>query len=252
MYARILPFYKQYDCVRRMTTIILKWNIYIMTTKTICLLLLGIFSLGVSLLINKNKKRLEETKKKMLDRVKQVKNIETFKTSLDFQHPISSSILTLLENLNVHEELGQKLNKDEINSIENELNFKLPESYKIFLRYFADGGSWVFCQNIDSIQNYSWLRDYRKDLNKTILLNGENINVDSLLCLMSEDYNGGAWCWLTSEEKNNNEWSLAYYSLSDQKLYYKVKNFTEWLKILTKDEYEVIRVLDIDEKLGLG
>ncbi|TXD49838.1 hypothetical protein [Polaribacter sp. IC073] len=66
---------------------------------------------------------------------------------------------------------------------------------------------------------------------------------------MTEDSNGGAWCWLISEEKKDNEWALAYYI--DQKLHYKVENFTEWLNILAKDGYEVIRELDTEEELGL-
>ena len=87
---------------------------------------------------------------------------------------------------------------------------------------------------------------------KIELVGEKEILANTLLCLMTEDSNGGAWFWLTSEASKNGEWPLAYYSLSDKKLHYKVKNFTEWLKILTKNENEVIRGLDVDEKLGLG
>ena len=66
---------------------------------------------------------------------------------------------------------------------------------------------------------------------------------------MTEDSNGGAWCWLTSEKKEN-EWALAYYI--NQKLHFKVENFTEWLNLLTKNGYEVIRELDTEDELGLG
>jgi hypothetical protein len=97
------------------------------------------------------------------------------------------------------------------------------------------------------------LKEYRKELGNTIELVGEKeIEVNTLLSLMTEDSNGGAWVWLTSENSESGEWPLAYYSLSDKKLHYKVKNFTEWLRLLTKCKSEVIRELDVDDKLGLG
>ena len=89
-------------------------------------------------------------------------------------------------------------------------------------------------------------------MNEKIELDKREIKVDSLLCLMSEDSNGGAWCWLTSEETKDGEWPLAYYSLSDKKLHYKVQNFAQRLKILINSKGEVIRELDLDYKLGLG
>ena len=100
----------------------------------------------------------------MLKKVDQAKNIERFKNSLDFKHPISNSIVNLLENMDVHDRVGEKLNEEEIKSIEKKINFKLPESYKIFLKYFGDGGYWIFSQAIDSIQNYSFLKDYNESL----------------------------------------------------------------------------------------
>ena len=221
-----------------------------MTTETISLIILGIISFGVSLLVKKNKNEASETRKRMLKKVEHVKNIEKFKNSSDFKHPISNAIINLLENFDVHDKVGKKLNDEEIKSIENKLQLKLPASYKIFLKYFGDGGYWVFSQGIDTIQNYSYLRDYNQSLEETIQLEEQTLPVDSLLCLMTEDSNGGAWCWLTSEEKKENEWALAYYI--NQKLHFKVENFTEWLNLLTKNGYEVIRELDTEDELGLG
>ena len=223
-----------------------------MTFKTGLFILLGIISFSVSLLIKKNRKRSDEIRKRMLDKVSQVKDIETFKSSSDYKSLISNSIITLLEDFDVHQQVAKKMNNQEIQLIKKKLNLNLPNSYKIFLKYFGDGAYWIYFQTIDQIQNYSWLKDYRDNLGETLQLNKETIDVDSLLCLMSEDSNGGAWCWLTFQQNNDGEWPLAYYSISDKKLHYKVKNFTEWLKILTETKYEVIRELDIDEKLGLG
>jgi hypothetical protein len=222
-----------------------------LTTKTILFIALGIVSFGVSLLVKKNKNQSNKTRKRMLAKVNQAKNIEEFRNSTDFQHPISSAILNLLENFDVHDGVGKRLNDEEIKSIENKLQLDLPTSYKIFLKHFGDGGNWVFSQYIDSIQISSWLSDYRDDFSETIELDGGKLlKVNSLLCLMTEDSNGGAWCWLTSEKDTNGEWELAY--CIDNKLHYKVVNFTAWLNILTKEGSEVIRELDLEETLGLG
>jgi hypothetical protein len=55
------------------------------------------------------------------------------------------------------------------------------------------------------------LSDFTNELGDEIVLNQKVIKVASLVCLMSEDANVGAWCWLTSEKTTNGEWPLAYY-----------------------------------------
>ncbi|WP_062052775.1 SMI1/KNR4 family protein [Sediminicola sp. YIK13] len=152
-----------------------------------------------------------------------------------------------------HKEIGPKLSDSEIQEVENALELELPPSYKIFLKEFGNGAYWLYMNAIDDVKQKNFLNKYRKDLGKTIhLVGGKEYEVDSLLCLMTEDSNGGAWVWLTSENSESGEWPLAYYSLSDKKLHYKVDNFIEWLRLLTKGKYEVIRELDLDGKLGLG
>lgn len=163
-------------------------------------------------------------------------------------------IKELLKDTDKHENIGPKLSEVEIKKIENEINLILPNSYRIFLREFGDGAYWVYGQAIDTISNKPfWLNSFRKDLGDVIKIEGtKEINVETLLCLMTEDSNAGAWCWLTEEENLNGEWSLAYYSMSDKQLHYKVENLTEWLKILLESKYEVISELDVEHKLGLG
>lgn len=68
---------------------------------------------------------------------------------------------------------------------------------------------------------------------------------------MTEDSNGGAWCWLTSESDEDGELALAYYDPFKEELFYKVPNFTNWLEILVREKQEIIRILDVDEVLGL-
>ncbi len=169
------------------------------------------------------------------------------------ENQMEELIMILIVDSNQHQEIGPKLTDSEIQEVEKELGLSLPDSYKLFLKEFGNGAYWLYMTSIDDIKHFSYLKKYRKDLGNTIELVGEkNIEVNSLLCLMTEDYNGGAWCWLTSENSDNGEWPLAYYSLSDKKLHYKVKNFSEWLRLLTKCKSEVIRELDVEDKLGLG
>ena len=69
---------------------------------------------------------------------------------------------------------------------------------------------------------------------------------------MTQDSNGGAWCWITTEDNENGEWSLDYFNIGDEKFYYKVLNFIECLEIATTCKEEVIRELDVEEILGFG
>ena len=221
-----------------------------MELKTILSILSGILFLGIYKMVQENKKKSAKIEIRKRQKALEAKAVKSFNNSEESNHPISNSIITLLESISEHEDVHEKLNSDEIEEIEKQLSLKLPQSYKIFLKHFGDGGSYIFYQSIDAIQNYSWLKDYRDYLGETIQLDNEVIAVNSLLCLMTEDSNGGAWCWLTQERNKNNEWPLAYYI--NNKLNYKVENFTAWLKILSNTKSEVIRALDIEEELGLG
>ncbi len=175
------------------------------------------------------------------------------KQDLTTEKEMEELIKILIIDSKQHQEIGSKLSDSEIHEVEKGLKLSLPYSYKLFLKQFGNGAYWLYMTSIDDIKHFSYLRKYRKELGNTIeLVREKEIEVDSLLCLMTEDSNGGAWCWLTSENSDSGEWPLAYYSLSDKKLHYKVKNFTEWIRLLTKCKSEVIRELDIENKLGLG
>ncbi len=233
--------------------------------------IVGFVSLGIAYLHHKNQQESRDIKNEMRrkqfvlererrERILQEKlekrksyNIQKLKDYQCSKYPVSTIIIELLEDSNHHIEIEEVLSDQEIKEIEDKLGFLLPTSYKIFLKYFGDRGAWVYMNSIDHIKNYSFLKDYRKSLNTTIeLVDHMQIQVDSLLCLMTEDSNGGAWVWLTEEEKENNEWGLAYYSSKHKKLFYKVENFTEWLNILVKSKGEVITELDENYQLGLG
>ena len=233
--------------------------------------IVGVVSLGIVFLHHKNMKKTKDTNQKMHDKQyitekerkekvqkgrlekRKTDSIAALQSLVYKDYEISSIIIELLHDSNDHIEINDTLDDFEINTIENRLGFTLPKSYKIFLKYFGDGGEWVYANAIDSIQDFSFLKDYRKKLGNTIQLVGErDVKVDALLCLMTEDSNGGAWVWLTDEVKEANEWSLAYYSMTHEKLFYKVENFAAWLKILVVCKNEVISELDKDFILELG
>ncbi|WP_434036415.1 SMI1/KNR4 family protein [Formosa sp. 4Alg 33] len=220
--------------------------------KTGLLAIVFLTSLIIGFLQLENKKKSEVIKKKMQDRIDITKRINAINQSSYNNHKISRLLIAMLEEFQLHNDVQPVLTETELVEIEKQLYLTLPLSYTLFLKYFGDGGNWIYANSIGSIRDKSFLSDYRKDLDEEIELDNKKIKVESLLCLMPEDSNGGAWCWLTSEDTKDGEWPLAYYSISNKKLNYKVQNFTEWLQILINSKGEVIRELDFDDTLGFG
>jgi hypothetical protein len=157
--------------------------------------------------------------------------------------------------MELHEDVEKTVTDVEIKEIELKLGVQLPPSYKQFLKEFGNGAYWLYTvdQPVNGVHEIHWFNEYRNYVADTIHTDGfGSFAAKTLLCLMTEDSNGGAWCWITTDDKENGEWSLAYYNINDRKLYYKVSNFIEWLEIATTCKEEVIRELDVDGRLGLG
>lgn len=167
---------------------------------------------------------------------------------------INSLVKQLKKDSSQHEGVGYPLTEQQVKAFETRIGLQAPPSFVAFLRQFGNGAYWLYgCQPVDSIDNPFWLRDFRPDAPSMIPLDdGDPVAKDSLLCLMTEDSNGGSWCWLTSEGSAEGEWPLAYYEFIKEELFYKVESFDHWLSLLVKHQQEVIRTLDIDDKLGLG
>lgn len=214
-------------------------------------IIIGIISALVIVLRNRNENEAKIIEEKKAVREKSRKMLQDFQNSPDFNHHISKSIVKLLDNYHVHDNVNNTLTEKQISNIEERLKRKLPKSYKIFLKYFGDGGDWIFCQYIDSIERGGYFKEFdtHNQLDDYIFLGSEKIKTTSLLSLMSGDSNGGAWVWLADEVKKDNEYPLAYYMSG--KLHYKIESFAEWLEVAASDE-EVIRRYDVEEKLGLG
>jgi SMI1-KNR4 cell-wall len=160
----------------------------------------------------------------------------------------------------LHKDVGKRLTDSEILDAEARLGLKLPTSYRSFLTQFGDGAYWLYgCQSVSSLRGNAcehpapWLKEILPDAPDPVPVVGEGtVPLASLLCLMSEDSNGGSWCWLTSQASAEGEWPLAYYERFEKKLFYKIPTFCDWLELLITHREEVIRVLDVEEKLGLG
>ena len=172
---------------------------------------------------------------------------------------MDSLISILRSDSKMHKDVESPITDKEIGITETQLEIKLPPSYKYFLKEFGNGAYWLYHvdQPINGINKeygkIHWLGEYRNYLGATIESDGfGTFETKKFLCLMSENSNGGAWVWITTENKDDGEWPLAYYSINDRKLYYRVSNFIEWLKIATKSKEEVIRQLDVEYRLELG
>ena len=175
------------------------------------------------------------------------------------ENEMKTLIRVLIEDTKQHKDVEPKLTDSEIQRAEKELGITLPNSYKLFLKEFGNGAYWLYTvdQPINGVNKeygaIHRLGKFRNYLGDSIQSNGfGTFKTNSLLCLMTENSNGGAWVWITSETSINGEWPLAYYSMDDQKLYFKVENFLEWIRLATKCKYEVIRELDKEYILNLG
>lgn len=146
------------------------------------------------------------------------------------------------------------LTDKQISNFQQEADFILPPSFVTFLKEFGSGAEWLYrSQALDSIDHPNWLNTYRKGLSKmTKIFEGGTVPTKSLLCLMTEDSNGGAWCWLTTMRSPDGECSLAYWDAETAQLHFRIDSFTEWLRTLVVNKGEVIRALDKEWRLKLG
>ncbi|MBK8626589.1 MAG: SMI1/KNR4 family protein [Saprospiraceae bacterium] len=164
------------------------------------------------------------------------------KNELNNMSKIDSLITILKADMELHIDVANTATDAEIKEAELKLGVQLPSSYKTFVKEFGNGAHEIH-----------WFSEYRNFVPDTVHTDGfGSFAANTLLCLMTEDSNGGAWCWITTEHNENGEWSLAYFNIDDKKFYYKVSNFIEWLEIATTCKEEVIRELDVEEILGLG
>lgn len=167
---------------------------------------------------------------------------------------VRSLIQQLKRDSSEHKEVGLPATTEQVLKFEEITGFSLPLSYRIFVEQFGNGAYWLYgSQPLNSIDYPVWLRDFHPNLPDRIQIDeGGDADKNALLCFMTEDSNGGSWCWITNETITEGDCPIAYFSFG--KLYYRLSSFEEWLKILVAAKTEVIRALDYDkaDKLGLG
>ena len=152
---------------------------------------------------------------------------------------------------------------DDILMSENALCVVLPGSFKVFAKEFSNGAYLYMVQEVCSVgegnaqispvQN---ICHSRKEKDTWIISNkGERFRLKDLIPF-SLDANGNKWCFIYDSSVPKNEYSVTYYDTHGIKLFGKLSNFTEWLRIIVENQKEVIRVvlddLTIYDELGLG
>lgn len=173
----------------------------------------------------------------------------------NLQVEMDSLIAILVEDMQDHKDVEAKQSFETINQYEQNTGKQLPASYKHFVNKFGNGCYWLYHvdQPINGIDQIHAIGKFRKHLGNELETDGfGTFKKRDLLCLMSDSSNGGAWCWLTTEKGEYGEWPLAFYNIDDDKLYYKISGFVEWLRIATETKGEVIRALDKEDRLNLG
>ncbi len=164
---------------------------------------------------------------------------------------ISAVVTRLHADRDKHEDVGPCLKKSEIQRIERRLDVSLSPSYATFLTEFGDGAYWLYgAQAVDHAHHVDWLPKNRPNVPARVTYQGSYVASCRLYCLMTEDSNGGAWCWLPDFTDENGEQPLGYYD-SDRTVHFRV-NFVDWLNLLVEHKDEVVRRLDKDGALGLG
>lgn len=163
-------------------------------------------------------------------------------------------IFILKADYKLHKKLGNTVTDEDISITETKLGIKLPASYKQFVKELGNGAQWLYHvdQPINGVnKEYGKVHWLNRDSTEKIESDGfGTFEKKQLLYLMTENSNGGAWVWLTTDNASSHEWPLAY--LHNGKLYYKLENFIEWLTIATESKEEVIRQVDVEHRLGLG
>lgn len=197
--------------------------------------------LGIGFFIKINHIKSQKTNSKIAERkaiaTKARQTIDSIQQASQTEIETMDLIIELADDHDQHKKVGKKLSDQKINEIENKIGLSLPDSYKMFLKYFGDGTEQIYNdpeKSIGKITRSYWLTDHKKNIGDKIETTGKiYIDSSSLLCLPTENSKDGTWCLITSKEED--DWSLAYYNHNDQKLHHKVPNFTEWLKMIVSD-----------------
>jgi hypothetical protein len=152
----------------------------------------------------------------------------------------------------------------DIEKTENAIGKELPDSFKSFLTEFSNGAYVFEIQEVSAVGDgneqivaiQSIYRDSELKPDDVIPFRDGGETRYGNLVPFGLDHNANEWCFVVEGSPPGNEYAVAYFDTTGNKLYGKLSGFTEWLSILAEEQDEVIRTLYDDDviynELGLG
>ena len=153
-----------------------------------------------------------------------------------------AEIIVVLQRAPVPHELNLVATPAEIAAAEARLGVQLPDSYRQFVREFADGGTLYGCQRINALAELAHL-----DADGDIPIYEGGSHPAAALIPFSPDAHGNAWVFLTRTRGHDGEYPVAY--LAQGTLNRRHDHFYAWLQMLSIKRREIIRTLYSEEML---
>ncbi|MCH2033573.1 MAG: SMI1/KNR4 family protein [Tenacibaculum sp.] len=180
------------------------------------------------------------------------KQIDSIKHSSFIEDTTMELIINLADDYSKHKNIGTKLTEESIQNFEKKINLTLPESYKLFLTYFGDGGEMIYDTSILSTKKTKFIKDQYNNLPEELQTSEGTVSTNSLLALTKNKKGKGAWYWVTNDLNENNEWPLVFIDTENNTIGYSVKEFSEWLQLLVKSKSDVISAIKNREETLSG
>ncbi len=180
------------------------------------------------------------------------KQIDSIKHSSFIEDTTMELIINLADDYSKHKNIGTKLTEVSIQNFEKKINLTLPESYKLFLTYFGDGGEMIYDTSILSTKKTKFIKDQYNDLPDELQTSEGTVSTNALLALTKNKKGKGAWYWVTNDLNENNEWPLVFIDTENNTIGYSVKEFSEWLQLLVKSKSDVISAIKNREETLSG
>ncbi|MFY7672293.1 SMI1/KNR4 family protein [Tenacibaculum sp. MEBiC06402] len=207
--------------------------------------------LGFMYLKNKDTSKSAEhnvSDKVLIKKAKQ--QIDSIKQSSLIEDTMMELIINLADDYSKHKNIGTKLSDNDISKIEERLELTLPESYKLFLKYFGDGAELVYNAPVLNSKKIDYLNKLNKEVNETIESDIATYKSSNLLSLTRKSKDGTAWYWFVDKTKEDNEWSLVYFNSKNQSIEHEVESFTKWVELLVSGKSNV--VTELQNKINSG
>ncbi|WP_299839230.1 SMI1/KNR4 family protein [uncultured Tenacibaculum sp.] len=208
------------------------------TLKAFIITLVFILAFGGLSIYISHKSESNAAEKNVAEKLQIVKKVRDQIDSIDFDSKMEDQtmdqVISLLDDHQLHGKSGAKFTHFDIQEIEQDSDLVFPQSFVLFLEYFGNKAQLYGKYSLRDIKKPIFLSECIDDISRKVAHeDGDEISANSILCLTSINAKKGIWCWLVdSENSENGEWPIAFFNKADQKLYYEVENFNEWLSFL--------------------